>query len=431
MKRTIPLIIAALSGTILIVSYFVPAIEGLGEVVTAWFNILAAVAFILGGASLFKVQLKAISDREAGWGYSAIILISFVVSLLLGIFKVGVSPDWDAEYPGEVWTEVAAADLPGDPPAAGDDGTIPISANLRYRPEFGVLAATGPLSDEERRAMTASSPGGYPQAVARLDAMASKVTTVGPVSVTGPMSPDRRDELLAGPPGVDVAYGPPDTPIVEQLSALGPLSDAQRLLAENFDWGDPAAEDPVARGELGLDLAFSLLKAGPLTDAQRELLLVPARRLRLVRNQVRAAYVQSQQVKFGWTNRYLAEGSAFWWCYQYLFQPLTATVFAMLAFYLSSAAFRAFRAKNLEAGLLLGTALLVLIGVTPAGTWLSGLIAEDSWASYLRVDRLVELIMSVFVTAGNRAIYIGIALGIAATSLKVILGIDRSYLGKD
>jgi hypothetical protein len=40
-------------------------------------------------------------------------------------------------------------------------------------------------------------------------------------------------------------------------------------------------------------------------------------------------------------------------------------------------------------------------------------------------------VMSVFNTAGNRAIMIGIALGIVATSLRVLLGIDRSYLGKD
>jgi hypothetical protein len=39
--------------------------------------------------------------------------------------------------------------------------------------------------------------------------------------------------------------------------------------------------------------------------------------------------------------------------------------------------------------------------------------------------------MSVFNTAGNRAIMIGIALGIVATSLKVLLGVDRSYLGND
>ena len=37
--------------------------------------------------------------------------------------------------------------------------------------------------------------------------------------------------------------------------------------------------------------------------------------------------------------------------------------------------------------------------------------------------------MGVFNTAGQRAIMIGIALGVAATSLKVLLGVNRSYLG--
>ena len=49
--------------------------------------------------------------------------------------------------------------------------------------------------------------------------------------------------------------------------------------------------------------------------------------------------------------------------------------------------------------------------------------------SGLRIENLAVYIMQVFNTAGNRAIMIGIALGIASTSLKVLLGIDRSYLG--
>ena len=474
MKRTVPLLIAAVSGLILIVSYFVPAMSELQEEVVKWFNILAAVAFILGGASLFKVQLKAISDREAGWGYSAIILLSFLISLGFGLFKVGVSPDWNAEYAGEVWEPVAEADLPVEVPPGAD--TVRVSENLLYRPEFSTLAATGPLNDAERRVATESSET-FSQAVSRLIPRADRVTSVGPVSVTGAMSIEERDRLLANPPGIAVTFGPP--PGIAE--SLGELNAEQRDVLAGFDWhgfseddlmraipqagaGDAAdvtPPDPVEfdaedlrgsyaagtlirdtappgflddkplRAERSLELAYELLKAGPLMDEQRSLLIDPARELRAARNAVRAAFVQSQQVKFGWTARYDSEGSAFWWCYEYLFQPLTATIFAMLAFYLSSAAFRAFRAKNLDATILLGTALVVLLTVTFIGTALSGLFEPTGLTQYLRLDKIKSIVMGVFVTSGNRAIMIGIALGIAATSLKVILGIDRSYLGKD
>jgi hypothetical protein len=111
-------------------------------------------------------------------------------------------------------------------------------------------------------------------------------------------------------------------------------------------------------------------------------------------------------------------------------------MFALLAFYIASAAFRAFRAKNLEAVLLLGTAFIILLGRTFAGVALTSWIDPANWAGFryftwLRIENLTVFVMSVFNTAGNRAIMIGIALGIVATSLRVLLGIDRSYLGKD
>jgi hypothetical protein len=49
----------------------------------------------------------------------------------------------------------------------------------------------------------------------------------------------------------------------------------------------------------------------------------------------------------------------------------------------------------------------------------------------LRLENLTVYVMSVFNTAGNRAIMIGIALGIVSTSIKILLGVDRSYLSKD
>ena len=220
--------ITALGGFILIIAYFIPVMQGWGEIAALWFDILAAIAFVLGGGNLLKIHLKKVSDKVSGWGYSVITLLAFLVTLTVGLGKLGVNPS----------------------------------------PMYPAIAASG---------------------------------------------------------------------------------------------------------------------------------------------------------------EYREIGSPFWWLYEFSFKPLTATMFAMLAFYIASAAFRAFRAKNIEAILLLGTAFIILLGRTFAGVYLTAWLPES--LSGLRIENLTIFIMTAFNTAGNRAIMIGIALGIASTSLKVLLGIDRSYLG--
>lgn len=115
--------------------------------------------------------------------------------------------------------------------------------------------------------------------------------------------------------------------------------------------------------------------------------------------------------------------------YKATFEPLSATMFALLAFFVASAAFRAFRARTLEATLLLAAAFVILIGRTPVGYYLTSWVPDE--LSLLRVPELSAFIMSAFNTAGQRAIQMGIALGIISTSLKLILGIERSYLGRE
>lgn len=228
MKRTVPMVIAATTGFVLIVSYFIPYTEEWGTIAMAWFNLLAAIAFILGGSNLMRMNLQKISDRRPGWGYSAVTLVAFLMTLCVGLFKVGVSP------------------------------------------------------------------------------------------------------------------------------------------TESFP-----------------------------TNA--------------------------------WAAPYNQEGSALWWLYEFLYKPLQATMFALLAFFIASAAFRAFRAKNVEANVLLATAFIVLLG----RTYVAGLMRDwlpSNW-EWLSFDNMTNYIMSVFNLAGMRAITIGIALGVASTSLKVLLGVDRSYLG--
>jgi hypothetical protein len=228
MKRTIPLFITAIGGFVLIIAFFLPRTQSWGESAAIWFDILAAIAFVLGGGNLMKIHLKKVSDRTKGWAYSVITLIAFLATLTIGLGKIGVNP------------------------------------------------------------------------------------------------------------------------------------------SEQFP-------------------------------------------------------------HYAWSGSYREVGGPFWWLYEYAFKPLTATMFAMLAFYVASAAFRAFRAKNIEAMLLLGTAFIILLGRTYAGVWLTSWMPEA--LSGLKLENVTITIMKVFNTAGNRAIMIGIALGVAATSLKVLLGVDRSYLG--
>jgi hypothetical protein len=115
------------------------------------------------------------------------------------------------------------------------------------------------------------------------------------------------------------------------------------------------------------------------------------------------------------------------WIYDQIYAPMGATMFALLAFYIASAAFRAFRIRNLEAGLLAAAAFIVMLGRVPIGEVLTGWLPHG-----LRLGAMQDWIMEVPQNAGKRAILIGAALGVMATGLRVILGIERSYLsGED
>lgn len=112
------------------------------------------------------------------------------------------------------------------------------------------------------------------------------------------------------------------------------------------------------------------------------------------------------------------------WIYRNLYSPMQATMFALLAFFIASAAFRAFRIRTFEAGLLAAAALIVMLGRVPLGVaWTSAL------PEWLHVEVWQQWIMEVPQNAAKRAILIGAAMGVMATGLRVILGIERAYLG--
>ncbi len=121
-----------------------------------------------------------------------------------------------------------------------------------------------------------------------------------------------------------------------------------------------------------------------------------------------------------------APGINFSWLYDYVYSSLSATMFALLAFFVASASYRAFRARNFEATLLLVAGFLVMLGRVPVGDLITQWLPRD-----YQLSQLANWIMNILNTAGQRAIMIGIALGLVSTSLRIILGLERAYLGGD
>ena len=116
-------------------------------------------------------------------------------------------------------------------------------------------------------------------------------------------------------------------------------------------------------------------------------------------------------------------GGLFYKLFAHILIPLEATTFSLLAFYIASAAFRAFRARNLEATLLLIAAFIVMIGRVPIGHLVSQMLY------FVDLGKLAEWILDYPNTGAKRAIMMGVGLGMISTAVKIILGIERTYIG--
>jgi len=108
------------------------------------------------------------------------------------------------------------------------------------------------------------------------------------------------------------------------------------------------------------------------------------------------------------------------WLYNYAFLPIDATMYASLAFFISSAAYRAFRARNLESFLLLASGVVTMLMNAPIG--------EIIWTGFPVIG---DWIMGVPNVATMRAIMICIVMGSVSLGLRTLLGMERGYLGRE
>ncbi len=122
---------------------------------------------------------------------------------------------------------------------------------------------------------------------------------------------------------------------------------------------------------------------------------------------------------------------------------LAAATFSIIAFYIASAAYRAFRLRSLEAGLLMTAALFVMLGSVSFGTALTAGIpvhsgldgaghpAENIWAN-LRLENIAQWLLLEINAPAQRGILFGLTLGLLATALRYWLSLERgAYFDKE
>jgi hypothetical protein len=101
----------------------------------------------------------------------------------------------------------------------------------------------------------------------------------------------------------------------------------------------------------------------------------------------------------------------------FVLTPLSAAMYASLGFWIASAAYRAFRARTIEAAVLLVTGTIVMLANAPVG--------GSIWGGF---TPLKDWIFDVPNMATMRGITIGAALGALALGARTLMGKERGYL---
>ena len=189
------------------------------------------------------------------------------------------------------------------------------------------------------------------------------------------------------------------------LQYFVPHKISEELFTNANDW-------VIVIGILALPVGIFSLVASTWEKARRD----PKERLYAATTLVGFAVMVLSGLKRDWSNNpVLLHGRIF----DNILVPAEATLFSMLAFYIASAAYRAFRVRTWLAAVLLVTAFIIMLRMVP----LPGILGLSN-------NEVVRWILAVPNMAAKRAIIIGVGLGAIAYSMKILLGIERSYMGQ-
>lgn len=185
--------------------------------------------------------------------------------------------------------------------------------------------------------------------------------------------------------------------------------------------------------------AFRRFRKGELTKSEYETRLAEARatyesEIQAANEQVDSALSSGQLdsgvaalarggIRAQQSRSFVAQGQRF--VFTDMLQVLDAATFSLIAFFILSAAFRAFRIRSIEATILMFTALIILLSFVPLGLALTSGLESGTFPGNFRIDSISDWILAYLNTPAIRAINLGLALGYLAMGMRILMGLER------
>jgi len=103
--------------------------------------------------------------------------------------------------------------------------------------------------------------------------------------------------------------------------------------------------------------------------------------------------------------------------------PLVATIMALLGFYITYAAYRAFKVRSLDGIVMMSVAVIVMIGYDPLGNYLTHWL-EGGLFDWMRLPVIAQFLKETMNGSVFRSLNIGIYIATIAISWRIWLGLE-------
>src|SRR5690348_11604551 len=90
-RRQLPLIVAFVTGTLLVAQFFIPhpISRQVNQSASEWFIIVTGIVLVMGVIGVTQVHWMRVYKQEAGWGYSVIFFVGFAAMIVAGVWNQG------------------------------------------------------------------------------------------------------------------------------------------------------------------------------------------------------------------------------------------------------------------------------------------------------------------------------------------------------